>query len=1170
MSKVLAEPRIDVFKLRDNSSTSKNAQNTVDKNSGGISLLAKEDKLFSNAKISEFSLHEQLSQSFSASIAFFTLTEFDLHSLNLDELLVRVTYGVKNSTVLGANNPAADPVSDLLAEKYYLWGKISEIVFRGSKKFSSGNTQEIRYFYELKLSSPLEKLSSCFSWNFFFDRSLEYILNTLLTGKNGVLSEGVGSFFKLDLSALKDIERFKFSKLLLQQGPQSDLDFFNRLLIDNGINYVFDQRQDDCALVFSDTLAFTNLWKNADTQEKEKFCNQHLEGHFAQEKAQTGNLLVDDFCCYKRHFDSRNDEGIISGLFYEEDAASRNASYSLIEKQKERNVERRRQRIKEGCSWKLYNQVVVRPGCVFTLKGEGSKADRFFVVSSSELKINSSLYTNPASVLVEGIKISGEIDGLRLGSFASRPFNNSVYSTSELLAATVCDQDGNCDNQTVTTFDENQCLGQDLFYAKLDLSGHVVVAHAGKDRLGSGKNPRCGNLVMLLRSGGNFYLQALSNQALLPDSEKSLEYGRELASETVFDSDDCDNLFVDLKQRGITGNSGRYGGRADMRLGRFINNTQYVASLIATGEPELNRFIYELSVQRNKSNLYDDIYLSKFQTDAREKSKAYRENKRNYEKVLRNFRQKARELNIGEADPEISADDQTSQFKHKIDELRQQTQYSIATVTQNKEGKNENSYVSVTLDAIEKSFKKAESELYELAGKIVEEYKIDVVKEGSRLSGRSELSLLSSDAMSINAEGDLTIHAKNINIIADGKVCTHAKGDITEYSAKSITQNVGGSSIALKVDGTSIFSPAAYSGQNVSEVYRNSSLLGSSFNVKSYSGVSASAFNVNLSATNYLQLSGSIGAGIRLGYGAVSMTGGKVDINTSGTRDMAVGIAKFTANFIADLTTSLAAKDKNAVAIKDAVLSTSYTVFDDVLSGIKSSRGLNGAKSKLDKNTETIRNIEAIDEANRTAEQKAQLASEQQKRGELYFNYVMAIIAMINYTLDRIYDVCKVVYTSMKIDADRKNIKGSDRNRYLTPFKDSSMSKLDQIRLYITYEKTLCSLISAGYIAHKGAKGFLKPSLASLSLTSTSVKLEGDSMTFTSKQNDFLQTYLAGSGAATIRNVVQQGGQQPQQGAQPQAGGQPQQGAQPQAGGQPQQGAQPQAGGQQPQQGGNP
>ena len=66
-------------------------------------------------------------------------------------------------------------------------------------------------------------------------------------------------------------------------------------------------------------------------------------------------------------------------------------------------------------------------------------------------------------------------------------------------------------------------------------------------------------------------------------------------------------------------------------------------------------------------------------------------------------------------------------------------------------------------------------------------------------------------------------------------------------------------------------------------------------------------------------------------------------------------------------------------------------------------------------------------------------------------------------------------------------------------------------------------MISAGYIAYKGAKGFLKPSLASLSLTSTSVKLEGDSMTFTSKQNDFLQTYLAGSGAATIRNVVQGG-----------------------------------------------
>ena len=100
MSKVLIEPKIDIFKLRDNSSTVKTTEKTVEQNSGGgISLLAKEDGLFSDAKIYEFSLHEQLSQSFSACIVFYTLTEFDLHALELDELLVRVTYGVKSSTV---------------------------------------------------------------------------------------------------------------------------------------------------------------------------------------------------------------------------------------------------------------------------------------------------------------------------------------------------------------------------------------------------------------------------------------------------------------------------------------------------------------------------------------------------------------------------------------------------------------------------------------------------------------------------------------------------------------------------------------------------------------------------------------------------------------------------------------------------------------------------------------------------------------------------------------------------------------------------------------------------------------------------------------------------------------------------------------------------------------
>lgn len=138
MSQVLVEPKIDVFKLRDNSGTVKTTEKTVEKNpGGGISLLAKEDGLFSNAKIYEFSLHEQLSQSFSACILFYTLTEFDLHALELDELLVRVTYGVKSSTVLGINTPVTGTASDLPGEIYYLWGKIFEVIFRGSKKFSS-------------------------------------------------------------------------------------------------------------------------------------------------------------------------------------------------------------------------------------------------------------------------------------------------------------------------------------------------------------------------------------------------------------------------------------------------------------------------------------------------------------------------------------------------------------------------------------------------------------------------------------------------------------------------------------------------------------------------------------------------------------------------------------------------------------------------------------------------------------------------------------------------------------------------------------------------------------------------------------------------------------------------------------------------------------------------
>ncbi len=237
---------------------------------------------------------------------------------------------------------------------------------------------------------------------------------------------------------------------------------------------------------------------------------------------------------------------------------------------------------------------------------------------------------------------------------------------------------------------------------------------------------------------------------------------------------------------------------------------------------------------------------------------------------MQNFSNARKNIDLSLNDPEISGQERQSSYESKILALR----------------------AEYKLDNLREKFKQLNNEINDLAKDLVNGLELQKIKRSDGqlpLFGESatysELDITSDNDLSVFAENELKLQGKRIVLTADD-IEINANNSVKLYSEKAISQAVKAASISLKGDGATIFGPGTYSGYDVkqNETYNTANMFSSTFSVKGYNGISGSAFNISLGASNNLALKGSLGTGMNFGYGAISMTSERFNYISEGKK----------------------------------------------------------------------------------------------------------------------------------------------------------------------------------------------------------------------------------------------------------------------------------------------
>ena len=1045
--------------------------------------LMAQDNLFAPDEIYDFVFEEKLSTGFQGTVKVKRKTQLNLMSVDLDKTLVRVCIGINGV--------------DGKVSQRWIWALIDSISYEGKTSFKNQKgDSELLCVYLLKLISPLAKLKSYFGKRSFIDKSATEILKAILSGygkskdrsadKNNSLSaqdpenikfHGLDvfpyDFFIPDFSEISDSIGLKELSLAVQQGDESDLDFFNRLLIAGGINFTFVHKRDACSIVFSETAHFV----------KDEDCPQ-VTAETNKVTDLTKFELLDELRYSKKGSSEQkaqaHAEAFYSTLLGGECASfNYNGGMDLVRAQIKRNLERRNDRNNIVFSAKIQN-VSCYPGCILdianfdcgkqilierSLTHVNTLADTVYPLSHQlwGLVLDDSGSTVETSQ--EGSKNTLSKRADRLGSFAPDP--EQIIQALSLHPAVVCDPSGNIEetvtdsNSLVTKNIEEKkqktrtvCTFAHMFYARLQPEGNVVLVKVLPGSEFSRQHiPPVGTKILLLISGGVFFMYSYRQDDLCNETDNVSG----LLSSAVTD------IFAESRNSKLTLNTAvngtdfkkNYEGEASIVLSRYNNVIEYIAEKIKRSSTDVERCMAWLEVISNRTFIAE-TYLEKYEKKVDDAHNRYIQLKQLLNTALENFSNARKNIDLSLNDPEISGQERQSSYESKILALR----------------------AEYKLDDLREKFKQLNNEIKDLAKALVNDLGLEQIKQSDGqlpLFGESatysELDITSDNDLSVFAENELKLQGKRIVLTADN-IEINANEAVKLYSENAISQAVKTASISLKGDGATIFGPGTYSGYDVKkdETYNTSNMFSSTFAVKGYNGISGSAFNISLGASNNLALKGSLGTGMNFGYGAISMTSERFNYISEGRRDLIANMAKFGIEFGTDLALSLGATNKSDVTIKNVVINTVNTIYDDVITGIDKSQIINGK-------------VEETNKAGVTGGQKACC-------------YLESVMIAISVMLDYIYDVCKIVYSSEDADIQRKDKENGttrpdkDKPYYLRSIDNASISKLDQTRLYINYLKIVCNLTIAGVLAAEAGGGVTKNNLTSIAINSQRYKLE--------------------------------------------------------------------------------
>ncbi len=1069
--------------------------------------------------VSSFHFEEAVSYPYTGLVVVRTRQFLDFDSLDLNCLIVKIDYTVE------------DKAKAEIKDSRLVWALVKTIQSLPDYQVTEDNKLITYYQYQIALVSPLERLKNYHCNTFYKGLKIHEILRKLLVPGN-TTSLPLVSENNINIHKLETVEALNTSKVLIQPNDESYYDFFNKLLIAYGINYIleFDEKY-GVKITFSRDQNYCYV-ESKDSNDTSKYGSATVLGAQRESAIECGKAPDKD--TDSKRFAYLNTENYSKSYVAlektDEIVKSVRQSFLSLEtagndfeflKNKqideiETNIRTRLNFSRTFLESSGFRDIRVYPGCHLNIIQNSKRVP--YVLWSLVTDINISV-NDSTKLKIGAISLNGLGAGTKLGclmppaiapDFSSESTSNN--SDLDIVEAVVCSQDGSIsDGDVATTVDDDYGINNDKFYARF-ANGDVKLIHSLLNASENYTNKMVqGQQILVLRKNGTYYLYSTKAQSLDINSPSLLK-----------DVDDNSEQIWKGSHNGL------------IHYSEYNSGREYILSLLMNDADLVDKATVMAAFAQSDTSIHDKNYYEEINGATEDKVAAAIDTYKNAKSALR---AKLKEL-------KRTCDE--GSFKDIADELPAKpiVLTNLLKTSDSKEDAQEGSKADENneLQKLVEQYNTAFEALNELAGKIDEKCKLQYLEkmkqkesipdvkgkvledfpaldpdaEGigaqeraerqvalkaktleyvekkykNREYVRSSLGVQNSGEIRVQSSGsDVIITGDNIKLIGSSSILLSAP-TVTLSGSESVVASVGVSNVTVQADGTSIYAPAAYNGFVPTKAGQASSTLSSTLAVKGYSGIEASAFDVNISASNAMALSDGLGGSIGLGFGEVTLKGSNVTISTTGKFNQGVSLAAFSKTLVMDIAASLAggSDDGYAYPSVQTALAQPFAILSDIGEGSDVAGELSEAKSQLKNPPAGV------------------------SKRYLRFNLAQKIIALIFYILDRIYEVCKLIETSMSLhaakkssdrekrNAELKDLNGYDdslydyetyeQNAYLNPFKNSiHASKLDHIRMYIQHLKFLNGMILAGATCYRSNLEIGSPFGAS------SIKLSTNSIT---------------------------------------------------------------------------
>lgn len=936
--------------------------------------------------------------------------------------LYRSQYDVNGlSALIKVEITDSDDAKNVKSRNFF--AKVRTLKYRGTAEFTKSNGEHVvRKVYEMDLVSPLEALAAKRNDGYFYNKTVPEIVKELLKHTDSAAADYDHSYV-LDTDRLTTPDWLNLKNLMVEQYDESNLSFLHRLMRVYGLNYVFS---DGVANSSKDALKllFTHDGSFSDEASFEREIVEMSAG------VKYGDKIPAEQINFMQAVELEDDTSDTQSLQILGAKDDRDASAARVEAIALENLKRMR-KLGASAFTCTVESPEIRAGMLLKLEnmfsGENVTA-KFLTVSTVTDVTALTDAVHPFEVKVYGIP--AESNEWVPGSFAT--VDAAVHAAPggsqqcRMAKAVICNEKGETDStsEVAEIAGNDNTLENDWFYVKLENSDKVVIArntYGGASVKATELLP--GKRVLLNYDRGVFYLDSFLAEDLSAQNTVSGMLAQYAADEnkkhfkdTVYSDDDIGSI--------VFSKSG------SMR--------DYIASELAAGSVNIDRLVTAQAISKNSTDIFDKKYAGTAFNSADDSCKSDSEltaytGRGTYQKVcqlvyeayakalddltaaLKSYNGRVKLLETDKYDPTSDA------YKDKVAEYKKEA----------------------GIDDKQTALKNAEDDVTALAARLIKYF-------GLSESGgtQKQLSLTSNGGIALDANGDLKISANKVVIDAESDVNINTKGSIRMDAKKEIRQEVTYSTISLKSDGAAITAPAALGGYKMANEDCCMDMMTSTLKVKSYGGVKISARNVKISGSDTLKLSGSLGAGVKLGWGMAKVAGASVALGTDGRFDMIKNYGEYVEEFLEELGKYIDYGVRNKGKDKNGEVDDKYR------EGVET--GLNVVHAAWDTGWNAKDIVDEIQDF-------------RDKKDVTAYDWIDTVCKVISSCLDICETFCEMSYQINRYQyvaqqqeaANEEEAAKVTKNPFYAPGETLVISKLDLAKLYITHIKAVMGLTQA-------------------------------------------------------------------------------------------------------------